>query len=213
MRGGGGGGEQGWEEIMAAETGPPGLHYFLAWETNLFVAHPFLWWLPAAVELCIGAWLVARPASRRALAVSAAWALVVWVAGEGMGGLFGGVSSVLTGYPGAALLYVLAAAVLFRARWPRDEATAAADAGVLGLYWSRMAWLALWIVAAFFTALPPTGEGGMPFMLTTSETEAPGPLRSLDSSELRWLTVGHTTILGVILAVACLAVAFPVSLA
>ncbi len=121
--------DQWYEQIMTAETGPPGLHYFLAWETNLFVAHPFLWWLPAAVELCIGAWLVARPASRRALAVSAAWALVVWVAGEGMGGLFGGVSSVLTGYPGAALLYVLAAAVLFRARWPRDEATAAAEAG------------------------------------------------------------------------------------
>jgi len=129
-----------------------------------------------------------------------------------MGGLFGGVPSVLTGYPGAALLYVLAAAVLFRARWPRDEATAAAEAGVLGLYWSRMAWLALWIGAAFFTALPQTGEGGMPFMLTTSETEAPGPLRSLDSSELRWLTVGHTTSLGIAVAVACLAVGFTVFL-
>ena len=75
-----------------------------------------------------------------------------------------------------------------------------------------MAWLALWIGAAFFTALPQTGEGGMPFMLTTSETEAPGPLRSLDSSELRWLTVGHTTSLGIAVAVACLAVGFTVFL-
>ena len=65
-------GEQWYEQIMTAETGPPGLHYFLAWETNLFAAHPFLWRLPAAVELCIGVWLVARPASRRALAASAA---------------------------------------------------------------------------------------------------------------------------------------------
>jgi len=48
--------DQWYEQIMTAETGPPGLHYFLAWETNLFVAHPFLWWLPAAVELCIGGW-------------------------------------------------------------------------------------------------------------------------------------------------------------
>src|SRR6266581_3989241 len=128
-------------------------------------------------------------------------ALVVWVAGEGAGGPLGGVSSVLTGYPGAALLYILAAAVLFPARRPRDEAAAAAEAGVLGLYWSRVAWLALWIGAAFFTALPQTGEGGLLFMLTTSETEAPGPLRSLDSSELRWLTVGHTTNLGIAVAV------------
>src|SRR6266487_3031004 len=133
---------QWYEQIMTAETGPPGLHYLLAWETNLFAAHPFWWWLPAGVELCIGGWLVTRPASRRALAVSAAWAVIVWVAAEGMGGLFGGVSSVLTGYPGAALLYGVAAAVLWPARRPREAAAAAAEAGLLGLYWSRVASLA-----------------------------------------------------------------------
>ena len=133
--------DQAYEQIMSAMSGPPGLHRLLARETNVFAAHPFLWWLPASVELCLGGWLLARPASRRALAVSAAWAVIVWVAGEGMGGLFGGASSVLMGYPGAALLYVLAAAVLFPARRPRDEAAAAAEAGVLGLYWSRLAWL------------------------------------------------------------------------
>lgn len=116
--------DQAYEQIMMAETGPPGLHHFLAWETNLFAAHPFLWWLPAAVELCIGGWLVTRPASRRALAASVGWALAVWVAGEGLGGLAAGVSSVLTGYPGAALLYAIAAAVLFPRRRPREDATA-----------------------------------------------------------------------------------------
>ena len=205
-------GGQWYEQIMTAETGPPGLHYFLAWETNLFAAHPFLWWLPAGVELCIGGWLVTRPASRRALAVSAAWALMVWVAGEGIGGLFGGASSVLSGYPGAALLYGVAAAVLFPARKPQEAAAAAAEAGLLGLYWSRVAWLALWTGAAFYTALPQTGDGGLVFMLSTSQSEAPAPLRSLDASELRWLTVGHATILGITVAVACLAVGFTVFL-
>jgi hypothetical protein len=204
--------DQWYEQIMTAETGPPGLHYFLAWETNTFAAHPFLWWLPAGAELCIGVWLVTRPSSRRALAVSAAWALVVWTAGEGLGGLFGGASSVLTGYPGAALLYAIAAAVLFPARKPKENAAAAAAAGVLGLYGSRVAWLALWIGAAFFTALPQTGDGGLVFMLSTSQADAPGPLRSLDASELRWLTVGNTTILGITVAVACLAAGFTVFL-
>ncbi len=203
---------QWYEQIMTAETGPPGLHHFLAWETNLFAARPFLWWLPAGVELCIGLWLVARPASRRALAVSAAWALVVWAAGQGMGGLFGGASSVLTGYPGAALLYAIAAAILFPARKPREAPAAAAEAGLLGLYWSRVAWLALWIGAAFVTALPQTGDGGLIFMLSVSQTDAPGPLRSLDAAELRGLTVGHATILGITVAVACLAVGFTVFL-
>jgi len=203
--------DQWYEQIMASETGPPGLHYFLAWEANLFVGHPFVWWLPAGIELGIGAWLVTRPASRRALAVSAAWALVVWVAGEGAGGLFSLKSSVLTGYPGAALLYVAAAAVLFPRREPREEAAVAAEAGAMG-QWARTVWLALWIGAAFFTALPQIGEGGLLFMLSTSRAEAPGPLRSLDSSELSWLTVGHSDILGIAVAVVCLAIGVTVFL-
>jgi hypothetical protein len=122
------------------------------------------------------------------------------------------VSSVLTGYPGAALLYAVAAAVLLPARSPRDGAAAPADASALGRYWSRVAWLALWIGAAFFTALPQTGEGGLVLMLSANQAEAPGPLRSVDSSELRWLTVGNETMLGITLAVACLAVGFAVFL-
>jgi hypothetical protein len=203
--------DQWYGQIMTAMTGPPGLHRLLARETNLFAAHTFLWWLPAGVELCIGLWLVTRPGSRRALALSAAWALVVWVAGEGAGGLLGGVSSVLTGYPGAALLYALAAAVLFPARQQCEEAVAAAEAGVMGQY-SRMPWLALWIGAAFFTALPQNGPGGVSAMLFINEQEAPGPLRSLDAAELRWLSVGNTTILGIAVAVACVAVGFTVFL-
>jgi hypothetical protein len=203
--------EQSYEQTMAAEIGPPGLHHLLAWEASTFLAHPFLWWLPAAVELCVGAWLVARPASRPALAVSAGWAVIVWAAGEGMGGLFSGLSSVLGDYPGAALLYAAAAAVLFPRRPPRPEAGIAAEAGVMG-QWSRTGWLALWIGAAYFTAVPQLGEAGMPFMLSVSQSEAPGPLRTLDTAELRWLTVGSADILGIAVAAACLAVGFAVFL-
>jgi hypothetical protein len=203
--------DQAYEQIMMTMLSPLGLQRPLAKETNLFAAHPFLWWLPAAAELGIGVWLVTRPASRRALAASAAWALVVWVAGEGLGGLWGGVSSVLTGYPGAALLYVVAAAVLWPGRRSREEAATAAEAGVLG-QWSRVAWLGLWLGAAFYTALPQAGSGGLVFMLSTSQSEASGPLRSLDSAELRWLTVGHTDVVGIAVGVACLAVAFAVFL-
>lgn len=209
---GGRAGDQWYEQIMMAETGPPGMHRVLARETNLFAHHPFLWWLPAGIELCIGAWLVARPASRRALAASALWAVAVWVAGEGLAGLSAGVSSVLTGYPGAALLYTLAAIVLFPSRGPREDPGSAAGAGVLGLYWSRVMWLVLWLGAAFFTALPQPGEGGVVFMLFVGQHEAPGPLRSMDSSELSWLTVGNTTIVGIVAAATCVAVGFSVFL-
>lgn len=206
-------GEQSYEQIMTAESGPPGFHHILAWETSVFVSHPFLWWLPAAVELGIGIWLAARPGSRRALAVSAGWALAVWAAGEGLGGLAAG-GSLLADYPGAALLYAVAAVVLFPRREPRDGAggpVPAAEAGIARQR-SRVAWLALWIGAAFFTALPQTGTNSMPFMLTVSESEAPGPLHALDVAELRWLTVGHTNLLGFAVAAACLAIGFLVFL-
>jgi hypothetical protein len=203
-------GEQSYEQIMTAESGPPGFHRILAWEANLFVSHPFLWWLPAAVELGVGSWLVLRPASRHALAVSAGWALVVWAAGEGLGGLAAG-GSLLADYPGAALLYAVAALVLFPRREPRDGPVPAAEAGFLA-QWSRAVWLALWIGAAFFTVLPQTGTNGMPFMLTINQTEAPGPLHALDVAEQRWLTVGHTSMLGFAVAGACLVIGFMVFL-
>jgi hypothetical protein len=203
--------DQAYAQIMTAETSVPGLHQFLAWQTRLILAHPFLWWGPAAVELCLGGWLLARPASRRALAASAGWALVVWAAGEGLGGLFGGASSILTGYPGAALLYAVAAGVLFPRHPPRAEAVSAAEAGIAGL-WSRLAWLALWLGAAFVTALPQNGINAPVSMLFINQHKAPGPLPSIDKAELSWLTVGHTILLGIAVAVVCLAVGLTVFL-
>lgn len=203
-------GEQSYEQIMTAESAPPGFHQIFAWETNVFQAHPLLWWLPAAVELSVGAWLVLRPASRRALAASAGWALVVWAAGEGFGGLAAG-GSLLAGYPGAALLYAVASIVLFPRREERDGAGAAAEAGLLG-QWGRVPWLVLWTGAAFFTAAPQNGTNGMPFMLALDESEAPGPLHAMDAAELRWLTVGNTNLLGYAVAGACLAIGFMVFL-
>jgi len=64
----------------------------------------------------------------------------------------------------------------------------------MGQY-SRILWLELWIGAGFVTALTQTGDGGLVFMLSTSQSEAPGPLRSLDAAEFRLLTVGNATIL------------------
>ena len=203
-------GEQSYEQIMTAESAPPGFHQIFAWETNVFVSHPFLWWLPAAVELGIGAWLLLRPASRRALAASAGWALVVWAAGEGFGGLASG-GSLLAGYPGAALLYAVASIVLLPRREERDGAAAPAEAGLLG-QWGRLPWLVLWIGAAFFTAAPQNGTNSMPFMLAVNQGEAPGPLHAMDAAELRWLTVGNTNLLGYTVAGACVAIGFMVFL-
>src|SRR5260370_38603793 len=61
-------GEQSYEQIMTAESGPPGFHHILAWEANVFVSHPFLWCLPPSGGLGAGARLGLPPARPRALA-------------------------------------------------------------------------------------------------------------------------------------------------
>jgi hypothetical protein len=84
----------------------------------------------AALQLAIGLSLLVGPcgARRLALAASVAWGLAVWVFGEGMGGVLGptmtggvfpGTPSIFSGFPGAALIYVLIALFLLlpESRW------------------------------------------------------------------------------------------------
>lgn len=113
---------------------------------RLLVAHPGLWWGLGVVELLIGIALVAGRASRMVLAVSALWALCIWVLGEGFEGLSAGSASILTGFPGAALLYAVLAVLL----WPtaRAEAGSVAAAGPLGRAGAKGVWALLWLSAA-----------------------------------------------------------------
>src|ERR1700712_1239343 len=64
----------------------------------------------ASAQLVIGAGLLLARDPRRLRVVcasSVAWALGIWVVGEGLGGLFGGHTSLSVGAPGAALLYLV----------------------------------------------------------------------------------------------------------
>jgi cytochrome oxidase Cu insertion factor (SCO1/SenC/PrrC family) len=78
-----------------------------------------------------------------------AWSLVIWFVGESLGGLFAGGAGWLTGAPGAALVYALAAALLLMpvSAWRDGRAAIRTRRLTAG-------WLA---VAAFLTALPSEG--------------------------------------------------------
>ncbi|MGH9103721.1 MAG: hypothetical protein ACRDYD_12175 [Acidimicrobiales bacterium] len=81
-------------------------------------AHPAVWdSCFGALQICIGLGLMWARSARTARAASILWALCVWTIGEGMGGLFMAGTTALGGAPGAALLYALAAVVL----WPAEE--------------------------------------------------------------------------------------------
>jgi hypothetical protein len=90
--------------------------------------------------------------------VSIIWSLVVWFGGEGMSMLFTGQGSVLSGAPGAVLLYPL----LGLAIWPRKQPNASAkgttrnagDDGLLSRGILRYVLSAFWFFAALLQLQP-----------------------------------------------------------
>jgi hypothetical protein len=120
----------------------------LVWQANPLAAN-----LAAVlVQLAIGALLLlgrAKPWGRVGLALAIGWGLLVWVCGEGVGGLLTGSSSALTGAPGAALVYVAGAILLLLpTRWWRR--------GTI-VWWTRRALGGFWLFAAMIQALPAAG--------------------------------------------------------
>jgi hypothetical protein len=124
----------------------------VSWSAHL-MAHEIVLWnaLFATVQLAIGLGLLNRRTIKPALAVSVAWSLTLWWLGEGLGGLLAGPASALTGLPGAALLYALAAVLL----WPRgiSSGDCVATTGLLRPLGARISWVAMWSLFAVESAL------------------------------------------------------------
>src|SRR4051812_7494192 len=88
------------------------------WVSTVIAAHPVAWNVPfAAIQILLGVGLLVPRTARLTLAASIAWALPVWYLGEGLSGMASGQASLITGAPGAALIYVILAA----AAWPRTD--------------------------------------------------------------------------------------------
>ncbi len=117
----------------------------------------------ALIQLFIGVGLLFRRTVRPALAVSFAWALAIWVIGEGMGMILTGTASALTGAPGSVLVYGL----LGLMAWPRVPrrdvdwsdrpvgiASSAAAQGIGRSITPLAAWAGYWSLAAVLFVFP-----------------------------------------------------------
>ena len=139
--------------------------HFISPDTAAFNA------LFATLQLAIGLGLLFGRTVRPALAVSFGWVLGVWFFGEGMGMLFTGSASALTGAPGSVLLYGLVGLMA----WPRAArrvverqkpqgapldvnpvgvASSAAAHGLGGVATPLAVWAGYWILAAVLFLLP-----------------------------------------------------------
>lgn len=104
----------------------------------------------ALVQFALGIGFLLPRLVRPAIVGSLAWSAGIWWFSEGLGGLASGHASLVTGAPGAVLLY----AVLALAAWPAtDYRNPAGRAGrVAG--WFPAAWAILWIGGALLQLLP-----------------------------------------------------------
>lgn len=91
------------------------------------------------IQLGLGALIIWRKTTRYGLIGSVIWGLAAWYIGEGLGGLLGGNALLLTGAPGAALLYaVIALGVMPKGTSSNGDQTSPAT-------WLVFAWAALWL--------------------------------------------------------------------
>lgn len=148
----------------------------------------------AIVQLALAIGLFARRAARLTLLASIAWSAGVWWFGEGAGGLFSGHAMVLSGAPGAVLLYaVLAVAALpdhhgdGRGEPPRRVA-------VLG-------WVGVWLLGGILQVLPGQNTvGAVAGAVRDSAAGAPGALAT-PIGHVADTVSGHTLYLVLIVAV------------
>ncbi len=142
--------------ITPTGQGSPGwVEHPVSWAAHLLAGHIVLLNAVFALgQLGIAAGLFYRPAVRLALAASIAWSLSVWWLGEGLGGMLAGAVSPLQGAPGAVLVYLLVAVLVWPSRALDPHRPSVATASPLGPTGARLVWLTLWAVLALETLQP-----------------------------------------------------------
>jgi hypothetical protein len=144
--------------IMAPiEQGQPGiiassLHFIITQTTNHLILVNLV---ISVVQIVLGILLISGRWVKEAIIGSIVWALIVWYGGEGMSMLLTGTASILTGAPGAVLLYP----ILGLAVYPR----AGSEDGLVSRLQLRWVLAGFWIFAALLQLQPhwwntPAGE-------------------------------------------------------
>jgi hypothetical protein len=141
----------------------PSLQYIVT-QTTLHLTAVNL--LIAIVQVLLGLGFLLLPDRwvRELVIVSIVWALIVWYGGEGMSMLFTGTSSILTGSPGAVLLYPLLGFVIIprkrRAATTPGTTSLTGDKELLSRTALRYVLAGFWIFGALLQLQPNWWQSG-----------------------------------------------------
>jgi hypothetical protein len=148
----------------------------ILWAAHL-AGHDLGLWntLFALTQCAIGLGLIYRRTVKPALALSFAWAFVVWWFGEGFGMILMNMGSPFMGDPGAVVLYAVIGIVVWPGR--RGNGVSALGPGRFGDRGGLIAWSAVWLVsvAIWIEAL------------TRSTYSITGALREASGDSMPWL--------------------------
>ncbi len=182
--------------ITPAAQGQPGfvsgpMHFGM----HLFLLHPAVFnSLFALTQLGIGALILWKRTLRLGLLLSIPWALVVWVFGEGYGGIFSGHTLLLMGAPGAVSLY----AILALACLPSRDAEHKPKHQPQVAFWLALVWLVLWVGGGIYQLLPgQNSTDALSAMISGNADSAPTWLASVDTktaSYIKHLGADHSQV-------------------
>ena len=148
-----------------AQNQPDVIRWIITNVGNFVGPHVAVWnTFFALIQVAIGLGLLFRRTVRPALVVSFFWAFGVWFFGEGLGLIFTGSASALTGAPGSVFLYGLIGLMAWPRSAPADEgeetessvgvASSAAGQGIGGAVTPLLVWCGYWSLAAILFLLP-----------------------------------------------------------
>lgn len=164
--------------IRVAENGQP---RFVTAPMNLgahiFLLHPAIFNTLFAITQCgIGLLILWKKTLKQGLILSILWGLVVWVFGEGYGGIFSGHTLLLMGAPGAVIIYViLALAVL-----PKNKDVSKDKSQIA--YWIVFLWVIIWVGGGVYQLLPgQNSTTDVSTMVIGNADGAPGWLSTIDT--------------------------------
>jgi len=200
------------EVIAPTGQGSPGwVEHPVTWAANLMAGHlAVLNTLFALTQLAIAVGLLVRRTVRPALLASVVWSLAVWWLGEGLGGMLAGAVSPLKGAPGAVLIYLLIAVLVWPSRGVDARRPSVATASPLGPIGARLLWLALWALLAVEALLPGDRSPSALHDLVAGNADGePGWVKRIDSWAAGLLDRRGTEVslvLAVLLAVVAVAI-------
>jgi hypothetical protein len=164
----------------------------------------------AVIQLALGVGLLLPRTARAAILASLGWALGVWWFGEGFGGLASGHATLVTGAPGAVVLY----AILAAAAWPGRTTDRGQDASRRPVAdWLPAAWAVIWVGGAVLQLLPGQNHAGdLAAQISGGADGAPGWLAATErvtGSILGHLGTGAVVVLVLLMAAIGLAAVIP----